>query len=166
MAVWVETPLPVAVIVIVAVPAAAPAPAVSVRTEAVVLGSRLAGANAPVTPAGNPLNNKQKALQEEEQKLKAKMEKYKNFVENAPKIAEQRQREQREELLRRAAMTHKGMGSTALIDRRATLEANVAAPAQQRRMRAERRQGRLMFLILLLTLAGAIFYLYYTVTHG
>lgn len=120
----------------------------------------------PAASGENPLNSKQRALQEEEQKLKAKMEKMAKFVEDAPKLAEQRRREQREELLRRAATTHKGMGSTALIDRRATLEANVAAPAQQRRMRAERRQGRLMFLILLLTLAGAIFYLYYTVTHG
>ena len=68
-----------------------------------------------------------KAIDAEEQKLKAKMEKYKKFVEDAPKIAAERQREQREELHRRAAMTHKGAGSAALIDRRATLEANIAA---------------------------------------
>src|SRR5689334_21234846 len=104
----------------------------------------------PAPGGGSALNAKQRALQEEEQKLKAQMEKYKNFVENAPKLAAEIQREQREELLRRAATTHKGSGrSTALFDRRTTLEANVAAPAQQRRMRAERRQGRLMFFVLL-----------------
>ena len=54
MAVWVETPVPVAVIVIVAVPAAAPAPAVSVRTEAVVLGSRLAGGERSGYARGHP----------------------------------------------------------------------------------------------------------------
>ena len=115
---------------------------------------------------GTPLTAKQRALLEEEQKVKAEMERCARFVENAPKRAAEIQREQRDELLRRAAMTHKGMGSTKIIDRRVALEANVAAPAQQKRMRAERRQGRLMFFVLLLSLAGAILYLYYTVTHG
>ena len=93
------------------------------------------------------------------------MERYSKFVEDAPERAAKLQREQRDELLRRAATMHTGGGSTRVIDRRFALEATVAAPAQ-RRMRAERRQGRLMFFILLLMLAGAIFYLYYTVTHG
>jgi hypothetical protein len=114
---------------------------------------------------GTTLTAKQRALLEEEQRVKAEMERCARFVEDAPKRAAELQREQREELLRRAATTHKGIGSTKIIDRRVALEANVAAPAQ-RRMRAERRQGRLMFFILLLALAGSIFYLYYTVTRG
>ena len=93
------------------------------------------------------------------------MEKCAKFVKDAPERAAKIQREQRDELIRRAATTHRGGGSTRVIDRRFELEATVVAPAQ-RRMRAERRQGRLMFFILLLALAGAIFYLYYTVTHG
>lgn len=113
-----------------------------------------------------PLNAKQRALQEEEQKLRLKMEKYRKFVEEAPKLAAQIQREQREELLRRAATMHKGASSTSLIDRRTTLEANIVATAKEKHLRSVRRQGRLMFLILLITLAGAIFYLYYTVTQG
>jgi hypothetical protein len=115
--------------------------------------------------SATPLTAKQRALLEEDQRVKAEMEKFAKFVENAPKRAAEIQREQRDELIRRAATMHKGSGASALFDRRTTLEANLAAPAQ-RRMRAERRQGRLMFFILLLTLAGAIFYLYYTVTHG
>lgn len=115
---------------------------------------------------GTALTAKQRALLEEEQRVKAEMERCTRLVEDAPQRAEKIRREQREELLRRAAMTHKGMGSTKIIDRRVALEANVAAPAQQKRMRAERRQGRLMFFVLLLSLAGAILYLYYTVTHG
>ena len=107
---------------------------------------------------------KQRALLEEEQRVKAEMERCTKFVEEAPKLADKIHREQRDELLRRAAMTHKSARPASLIDRRTTLEANVAAPIQ-RRMRAERRQGRLMFFVLLLALAGAIFYLYYTVTH-
>lgn len=116
--------------------------------------------------AATPLTAKQRALLEEEQKVQAKMAKMQSFVENAPKRAAEIQREQRDELLRRAATMHKGQGSTSLIDRRTTLEANVAAHAKERHLRAVRRQGRLMFVVLLLTLAGAVFYLYYTVTHG
>jgi hypothetical protein len=116
--------------------------------------------------AATPLTAKQRALLEEEQKLKAKMEKMQSFVENAPRRAAEIQREQREELLRRAATMHKGLGSTSLVDRRATLEANVAANAKERHLRSVRRQGRLMFVILLLALGVAVFYLYYTVTHG
>lgn len=114
---------------------------------------------------GTPLTVKQRALLEEEQRVKAEMERCSKFVENAPKRAAEIQREQRDELLRRAATTHKGPRPTALVDRRGLLEVNVVVPAQ-RRMRAERRQGRLMFFLLLLTLAGAILYLYYTVTRG
>lgn len=115
---------------------------------------------------GTPLTAKQRALLDEEQRVKAEMERCARFVENAPKRAAEFQREQRDELLRRAATTHKGPRPTSLVDRRGLLEANVAVPAQQKRMRAERRQGRLMFFVLLLSLAGAILYLYYTVTHG
>ncbi|MEA3212171.1 MAG: hypothetical protein QOE70_5228 [Chthoniobacter sp.] len=116
---------------------------------------------------GTPLDNKQRVLEEQEQMLREKVEKYQKLIEDAPKIAADRAREAREELLRRAASTDKRRGSVAaLTDRRFGLEANVAAPAQQRRMRAERRQGRLTFFVLLLALAAAICYLYYTVANG
>lgn len=119
----------------------------------------------PLPPT--PLDARQRALQEQERKLQERMAKYEKLIEEAPKIAEQRARDQREELIRRAARTDKRSGSVAALpDRRFGLEANVAAPAQQRRMRAERREGRLMFFVLLLTLAAAVLYLYYTVTQG
>jgi hypothetical protein len=117
-------------------------------------------------PGPSPLSAKQRELLEQEQKLKAEIERKQQFVANAPKRAAEIQREQRDELLRRAATMHQGARPTSIVDRRYSLDANVAAPAQQKRMRAERRQGRLMFFILLLTLAGAILYLYYTVTQG
>ena len=112
-----------------------------------------------------PLTAKQRELLEQEQRVKAQMDACTKFMKDAPERLAQKQREQREELIRRAAMPHRGGGSTKVVDRRFELEATIVAPAQ-RRMRAERRQGRLMFFVLLLTLAGAIFYLYYTVTHG
>lgn len=115
---------------------------------------------------GTPLTAKQRALLEEEQRVRAEMERCTELVKNAPERAEKIRREQREELLRRAATPTRGMGSSKIIDRRVALEANVAAPSQGKRLRAERRQGRLMFFVLLLTLAGAILYLYYTVTRS
>lgn len=120
--------------------------------------------NAPL-PA-TPLDSRLRALEDQERKNRERMEKCQKLLEDAPKLAAERAREQREELITRAARTvkHAG-GGTALPDRR-YLEVNVAAPAQQRRMRAERRQGRLMFFFLLLALAGAVCFLYYTVTQG
>jgi hypothetical protein len=119
----------------------------------------------PAAQIPSPLTAKQRELLEQEQKLKAEIERKQQFVANAPKRAAEMQREQRDELLRRAATMHPGIRNTSIPDRRFSLDANVAVPAQQKRMRAERRQGRLMFFILLLTLAGSILYLYYTVTQ-
>jgi hypothetical protein len=114
-----------------------------------------------------PLGARQRALQEQERKLRERMEKYQKLIEEAPKLAAERAKEQREELISRAARTFKQPGGgNVLPDRRYGLDANVAAPAQQRRMRAERRQGRLMFFVLLLTLAASVGYLYYTITQG
>lgn len=116
-------------------------------------------------PGATPLTAKQRALLEEEERVRAEMERCARIVKEAPEIAAKRQREQRDELVRRASNIHRGGGTTRVVDRRFELDAHVSTPAQ-RRTRAERRQGRLMFFILLLTLAGAIFYLYYTVTHS
>lgn len=110
------------------------------------------------------LSAKQRALLEEEQKLKAKMQRFQQFVEKAPQIAEEREQALREERRKKAAMTHRNGGSLSLIDRKTALEANVV-PVPSRRTRAERRQGRLMFFVLLLALAGSVYYLYFTVTH-
>ncbi|MGB8170867.1 MAG: hypothetical protein WCF18_25405 [Chthoniobacteraceae bacterium] len=112
-----------------------------------------------------PLTAKQRALLEEEQRVKAEMERCTRFVKDAPERARKIQREQRDELIRRASTMHRGGGTTKVVDRRFEIDANVAAPVH-RKTRAERRQGRLMFFILLLALAGSIFYFYYTVTHG
>jgi len=52
----------------------------------------------------------------------------------------------------------------ALPDRRFS-ELNVAVPTKTKGLRSERRRGRLMFFVLLLTLSGLVYWLYYTVTH-
>jgi len=129
--------------------------------------SKPAGKKKPEpSKAPTPLSTKQRALQEQETKLKAEMERCKKLVEDAPRIAAEQQRRQREEMINRASMTHRPTRPTAVVDRGTTLRADPAVTGRQRRTRAERRQGRMMFFVLLLTLAAAVFYLYHTVTRG
>ena len=112
----------------------------------------------------SPIDEKARALAEQEAELRAKMASVQKLIEEAPKIAEAQARQRREELINRASRTDARPGCrTALPDRR--FEANVAVPAQRRRLRAERRQGRLTFFFWLLTLAGLMTWAYYTFTH-
>lgn len=101
----------------------------------------------------------QRALAEEEQQIRAQMEHYQTFIEQAPKIAEEQRRARREQLVKR------GFGaSVALADRRYDL--NVSTPAHQRRLRHERNKGRLTFFVLTIIFAAVVTWLYYTVTRG
>ena len=58
VAVWVDTPLPLADTVSVETPAVAVLAAVRFRTLVVEAASRLGGAKVPVTPAGNPVTER------------------------------------------------------------------------------------------------------------
>jgi len=110
-----------------------------------------------------PLSAKQKAIAETEAKLKEKMERYQRLIEEAPMRAEQQKKAQREQFLKRAAQTGHRNSSAALVDRR--FELNAGAPAKVRKLKAEKSRGRNTFFILLLVLAAAVFWLYYTVTQ-
>jgi len=113
--------------------------------------------------AGSPLDARRQSLAEEEAKLREQVEQQQKLIEDAPKIARERARQRREELITRATRTDARPGfKAALIDRR-FYEANVAAPAQRLRLRAERRQGRLTFFMLLIVFCAVILWLYYTV---
>lgn len=116
--------------------------------------------------AATPLDDRQRILAEEEAKLRQKMEQYQKLIEDAPKIAKERARQRRDELITRASRTDARPGSrAALIDRR-YYEVNVAAqPVRQRSLRSERHQGRMLFFLLLIVFSAVICWLYYTVTH-
>jgi len=121
---------------------------------------------APPAAAPSPLSGKKRALQEQEAKVQADMERCKKLVEDAPRIAEEQRRRQREEMLIRSSMTHRPTRLTTIQDRGTTLRTVNPEATHDRGLRKQRQQGRLMFFVLLLTLAAAIFYLYHTVTHG
>ncbi len=109
-----------------------------------------------------PLDARQRAIAEEEATLRAQVQKYQKLIEDAPKIAKERDRVRREQFISRASRTEARPGSrTALPDRRYDL--NVGVPARQRRLRAERNRGRMTFFILLVLLALSFLWLYYTI---
>jgi hypothetical protein len=76
------------------------------------------------------------------------------------------QQRRREELINRASRTEARPGSrVALPDRRFNEQLNVGVPARPRGLRAERRRGRLLFFVLLLTFSVLVYWFYYTVTR-
>ena len=117
--------------------------------------------------AESPLEVKMREIAEREAKNRAEMEQCQQVIKDAPLRAKKIAEAQRDELITRAARTETRRGNpAALPDRWRPLEANVAVPAQHKRLRAERRQGRLLFFALLFTLLGVGYWLYYTVTHS
>ncbi len=93
------------------------------------------------------------------------MEKYQKLIEEAPKLAKERERARREQFITRAARTEHRYGSrAALPDNRYDL--NVGSPIKQpKRLRSERKRGRNTFFVLLVLLALAVAYLYFTITN-
>lgn len=117
--------------------------------------------------AESPIEAKMREIGEREAKNRAEMEQCQQVIKDAPLRAAKIAEAQRDELITRAARTETRRGNpAALPDRWRPLEANVAVPAQHKRLRAERRQGRLLFFALLFTLLGVGYWLYYTVTHS
>ena len=117
--------------------------------------------------AESPLDAKMREVAEREAKNRAQMEECQQVIKDAPQRAKKIAEARREELITRAARTETRRGNpAALHDRWRTMEVNAAAPAQHKRLRAERQQGRLLFFALLFTLLGVGCWLYYTLTHS
>ncbi len=112
----------------------------------------------------SPLDAKKREIAEQEARNRAEMEKCQKVIEGAPERAEKLAQAKRDELTARASQTdRRRASSTSLPDSRYTMEANAAAP---RRLRAERRQGRLHFFLLLLVLLGLTYWLFLALTHS
>jgi septal ring factor EnvC (AmiA/AmiB activator) len=111
--------------------------------------------------AGTPLNQKQEELAQRESELRGKMEKLERFVAEAPRVAEETTRRQREELLERASEGRSRLDvSVALQDKRWGDDSRVGG--RRVSLRKERREGRIVFLVLVIALGVAIIWL---VTH-
>jgi hypothetical protein len=129
-----------------------------------MLPKRRTSGKRPTPPT--PLDEKARALAEAQAKLEQEIARHQQVIQEAPKRAKEIQQRRREELINRASRTEARPGSrVALPDRRySELNAGVAT-ARPRGLRAERRRGRLMFFVLLLTFSGLVYWLYYTVTR-
>ena len=115
--------------------------------------------------AATPLDARQRAIAEQEAKLRAEMERCKKVIEEAPKIAEAQARQRREEFISRQSRTAARPASrAALPDIRYGLNNPLPEP-RRRTLRSERQQGRLMFFVLLLIFTGVVYWVYYTVTR-
>jgi septal ring factor EnvC (AmiA/AmiB activator) len=105
-----------------------------------------------------PLNQKQEELALQESKLREEMQKLERMIAEAPRLAEESSRRQREEILQRASEGGRRLDvSMALQDKRYGDE--IFARPRRGSLRKERREGRLLFLVLVIALALAILWL-------
>ncbi len=111
----------------------------------------------PKTPT--PLDEKQQELAQRENDLRAQMQKLQRMIEEAPRAAERRSRAQREEVVRRASADGSRLeASVALRDKRWGDE-DWGVQRRRRSLRKERREGRIIFLVLVIALALAVLWL-------
>ena len=110
---------------------------------------------------GTPLNKKQQELAERETELRGKMEKLERMIAEAPRVAEEKTRRQREELLARASEGKSRLDvSVALHDKRWGDDNQIGG--RRGALRKEQREGRIVFLVLVIALGLAVIWL---VTH-
>ncbi|MGI8438252.1 MAG: hypothetical protein ACR2NX_15360 [Chthoniobacterales bacterium] len=108
-----------------------------------------------------PLTGKQDELARREAKLREDMQKLERMIADAPRQAEETNRRQREELRARASAGGNRLDvSIALQDKRYGDGGGYSG--RRRSLRKERREGRILFLVLALALAAAVLWL---VTH-
>jgi hypothetical protein len=107
---------------------------------------------------GTPLNQKQEELAHQESQLRGEMEKLERMIAEAPRVAEETTRRQREELLARATEGRSRLDvSVALQDKRWGDAGRSAG--RRKSLRKERREGRIIFLVLVIALALLVVWL-------
>jgi hypothetical protein len=106
---------------------------------------------------GTPLNQKQQELALQETAVRDQVEKLERMIAEAPRVAEETTRRQREELLERAS---EGRGrldvSVALQDKRYD---DGFDGRRRGSLRKERREGRIVFLVLVILLTALVIWL-------
>src|SRR6476646_2476877 len=112
----------------------------------------------PDPKPGTPLNNKQEELAQRDSQLRGEMETLESMLAEAQRVAEQSTRRQREELLARASEGSSRLDvSIALQDRRWGDAERTGG--RRKSLRKERREGRIIFLVLVIALGLAVIWL-------
>jgi len=103
------------------------------------------------------LDQTKQELARQESELRDQMEKLERMIADAPRVAEQVERRQREELLMRASQGGSRLDvSMALHDKR---YGDAGSGKRRVSLRKERREGRIVFLLLIITLLAAAIWL-------
>jgi hypothetical protein len=111
----------------------------------------------------SPIGNKQKALAEQEEKLRRKMEELQQLIKDAPLLQKEAEKRRKQDLVIRASQpTRPAESPGSLFDMRYDANISNAMPRRRPRasLRAERQAARLKFLALcaVLLLAGLLLY--------
>ena len=102
------------------------------------------------------LDQTKQQLAQEESQLRDQMQKLEKMIADAPRVAEEVGRRHREELLIRASDSGNRLDvSIALHDKRY----DTGAGPRRGVLRKERREGRIVFLVLVITLAAVVIWL-------
>ena len=110
------------------------------------------------TRSASTLDQTKQELARQESELREKMEQLEKMIAEAPRVAEELTRQQREELLTRASEERSRLDvSLALHDKRFGDDGRHLAP--RRALRKERRDGRIVFLLLVIALMIAVVWL-------
>ncbi len=105
-----------------------------------------------------PLTEKQQELARLEAKLHDDMQKLERMIAEAPRVAEEVNRRQREEILARASQEGSRLDvSMALRDNRYVDSGGHSG--RRVSLRKERREGRIIFVLLVIALAAAVLWL-------
>ena len=104
------------------------------------------------------LDHSKEELARQESELRQKMEKLERMIADAPRVAEEMTRHQREELFTRANEGRSRLDvAISLTDKRYGEE--VVGGRRPGSLRKQRREGRIIFIVLLITLAVAVIWL-------
>jgi septal ring factor EnvC (AmiA/AmiB activator) len=104
------------------------------------------------------LDQTKQELARQESELREQMKKLERVIADAPRVAEEVERRQREELLMRASEGGSRLDvSLTLQDKRYGAESGVMRPRGY--LRKERREGRIVFLVLVMALAAVVIWL-------
>jgi hypothetical protein len=108
--------------------------------------------------SNTPLNQKQLELARLEENLRKQMDDLQRMIEEAPRVAAEKSRRQREELLQRANEGRERLDvSIALQDKR--FSEGSWQSRRPRSLRKQRSEGRLLFLVLVIALAVAVIWI-------
>ncbi len=111
------------------------------------------------------LDHSKEELVRQESELREKMEKLERMIADAPRVAEEITRQQREELLRRASEGRSRLDVAVGLPDKRYGDDDGGSGRPRGAMRKERREGRIVFIVLIIALAGAVIWLVSHLQH-